>query len=440
MLNLCSKQKIVMKNIVLKQRAERDDLASRPYYTRKHIQDIAPFLESSVPKLITGPRRAGKSVYAMQILSDKNYAYLNFDDTLLLGAFDEDSVMQALAEVYPGYEYLLLDEVQNLHSWDAWVAKLYRRGVNLVITGSNANLLSSEMATLLTGRYLEIQILPFSMEETLNYRGAPINAELPDERARLALEMDDYLKKGGYPEIVKNREIEQAYLSAMFDSIILKDVAQRHKIRKITELYDLADYLISNYSNPLSYNEIAKELSLGSVTTVKKFCGYLAEPYLFFYLPRYDNKLKEMKKAPRKVYVIDNGFIYTRSFELSSNNGRQLENMVFIELLRRGFDLKKSLFYYRTSNDKEVDFVTRDGRKVTSLIQVSYDISKTKTRERELDALVKASEELKCDNLLLITWDQNEEVNYKGKMISILSVENGLTHNKNTFLGNSVQD
>ena len=429
-----------MKIIVLKQRAERDDLASRPYYTRKHIQDIAPFLESSVPKLITGPRRAGKSVYAMQILSDKNYAYLNFDDTLLLGAFDEDSVMQALAEVYPGYEYLLLDEVQNLHSWDAWVAKLYRRGVNLVITGSNANLLSSEMATLLTGRYLEIQILPFSMEETLNYRGAPINAELPDERARLALEMDDYLKKGGYPEIVKNREIEQAYLSAMFDSIILKDVAQRHKIRKITELYDLADYLISNYSNPLSYNEIAKELSLGSVTTVKKFCGYLAEPYLFFYLPRYDNKLKEMKKAPRKVYVIDNGFIYTRSFELSSNNGRQLENMVFIELLRRGFDLKKSLFYYRTSNDKEVDFVTRDGRKVTSLIQVSYDISKTKTRERELDALVKASEELKCDNLLLITWDQNEEVNYKGKMISILSVENGLTHNKNTFLGNSVQD
>ena len=130
-----------------------------------------------------------------------------------------------------------------------------------------------------------------------------------------------------------------------------------------------------------------------------------------------------MKKAPRKVYVIDNGFIYTRSFELSSNSGRQLENMVFIELLRRGFDLKKSLFYYRTSNDKEVDFVTRDGRQVTSLIQVSYDISKSKTRERELDALVKASEELKCDKLLLITWDQNEDIGFKGKMISILSVK-----------------
>lgn len=412
-----------MKNIVLKQRAERDDLASRPYYTRKHIQDIAPFLEANVIKLITGPRRAGKSVYALQILSGKNYAYLNFDDTQLLGSFNEDAVLQALAEVYPGYEYLLLDEVQNLDSWDAWVSKLYRRGVNLVITGSNANLLSSEMSTLLTGRYVEIQILPFSMEETLKYREAPIKAELPDEKAKLFIEMDDYLKKGGYPEIVKNREIEQAYLTALFDSIILKDVAQRHKIRKITELYDLADYLISNYSNPLSYNEIAEELSLGSVTTVKKFCGYLAEPYLFFYLPRYNNKLKEMKKAPRKVYVVDNGFIYTRSFELSSNNGRQFENMVFIELLRRGYDLKKSLFYYRTSNDKEVDFVTRDGRKVTSLIQVSYDISMAKTREREFDALIRASEELKCDDLLLITWDQDDILSYKNKTIRVLSIQ-----------------
>ena len=411
-----------MRNIVLKQRAERDDLASRPYHTRDQFQNVTPYLDANVIKLITGPRRAGKSVYALQILSGKNYAYLNFDDTRLLGAFNEDAVMQALAEVYPGYDYLLLDEVQNLDSWDAWVSKLYRRGVNLVITGSNANLLSSEMSTLLTGRYVEIQILPFSMKETLEYKEAPIDAELPDEKAKLFIEMDDYLKKGGYPEIVKNRDIEQAYLSALFDSIILKDVAQRHKIRKITELYDLADYLISNYSNPLSYNEIADELSLGSVTTVKKFCGYLAEPYLFFYLPRYNNKLKEMKKAPRKVYVIDNGFIYTRSFELSSNNGRQLENMVFIELLRRGYDLEKSLFYYRTSNDKEVDFVTRDGRMVTSLIQVSYEISKAKTREREMDALVKASEELKCENLLLITWDQEDSVEYKGKHIRIVSL------------------
>ena len=412
-----------MKTIVLNQRKERDELLSRPYLTRRSGLDIDMLLNSHLIKLITGPRRVGKSTQALLMLRDKNFAYLNFDSQPLLDAWDANLVMRMLDDVYPGYEYLLLDEVQNLDSWDAWVSKLYRRGVNLVITGSNANLLSSEMSTLLTGRYVEIQILPFSMEETLKYREVPVNAELPDEKAKLFIEMDDYLKKGGYPEVVKNREIEQAYLTTLFDSIILKDVARRHKIRKITELYDLADYLISNYSNPLSYNEIAEELSLGSVTTVKKFCGYLAEPYLFFYLPRFNNKLKEMKKAPRKVYVVDNGLIYTRSFELSSNNGRQLENMVFIELLRRGYDLKKSLFYYRTSNDKEVDFVIRDGRKVTSLIQVSYDISKTKTRERELDALVKASEELKCDNLMLITWNHDGSVEYRGKSIRIISMD-----------------
>ena len=413
-----------MKNIVLKQRAERDELASRPYFTRRHSVDVAPYLDSRVIKLIAGPRRAGKSVYALQLLSGKNYAYLNFDDNQLLGAFEEDALMQALAEVYPGYDYLLLDEIQNLDSWEGWVSKLYRRGVNLVITGSNANLLSSEMATLLTGRFVEIRILPFSMEETLHFKDAPLNSRLADQKAALFREMEDYLVKGGYPEILNNREIEQGYLGALFDSIILKDVAKRHKIRKTTELYDLADYLISNYSNPLSYNEIADELQLGSVTTVKKFCSFLTEPYLFFFLPRYNNKLKEMKKAPRKVYVVDNGFSYTRSFELSGNRGRQLENLVFIELLRRGYDLEKTLFYYRTSGDKEIDFVTRKGRTVTSLIQVSYDVSGPKSRKRELDALVKASGELRCDNLLLITWDRDESISVNGKTIRVVSAKN----------------
>lgn len=395
---------------------------SRPYYTRRALVDVEPFLRTKVIKLIIGPRRAGKSVYALQLLAGKNYAYLNFDDPQLLGRFDENAVMRAVAEVYPGYEYLLLDEVQNVDGWDEWVSTLYRCGMNLIITGSNANMLSSEMATMLTGRYVELLMLPFSMDETLRYRGTDLQPALPAAQAALGLAMEDYLKKGGFPEVINNREIEQSYLGSLFDSIILKDVAKRHKIRKTQGLYDLADYLISNYSNPLSYNEIAEGLSLGSVTTVKKFCGYLAEPYLFWYLPRYDKKLKEMKKAPKKVYVVDGGFVYTRSFELSQNSGRQLENMVFVELVRRGFDIKKTLFYYHTAGDKEVDFVTRKGQKVTELIQVSYDISAPRTRDRELKALVKASEELRCDNLTLITWGQDAETVYQGKRSFPISI------------------
>lgn len=404
-----------MKKVILQQRAERDLLASMPYQHRTAVSEAKSLLESGLIKLITGPRRAGKSVFAMQLLAGQNYAYLNFDDNTLLSRFDEDAVMKALDEVYPGYKFLLLDEIQNLDGWDTWVTKLYRRGINLVITGSNARLLSSEMGTLLTGRYVETLILPFSMPETLAYTQ---DTDLP--RA-----MDDYLKNGGFPEIIKNRQLEATYLGTLFDSIILKDVAKRHKIRKTVELYDLADYLITNYSNPVSFNSIADSLSLGSVTTVKRFCRYLEEPYLFWLLPRFNRKLKEMKKANRKVYVVDTGFVSARSLELSANRGRQLENMVFIELIRRGHNLpKKELFYYQTASGKEIDFVIKKGTSIQELIQVSYEISHPKTRKRELDALAAAADELNCDKLTLITWDTDEAILHKGKDILIISARN----------------
>lgn len=414
-----------MKTVILQQRAERDWLASKPYLRRASANDSETLLASGLIKLITGPRRAGKSVFALQLLEGKNFAYLNFDDNALLSQFDEETVMKVLDEVYPGYQYLLLDEIQNLEGWDTWVTKLYRRGLNLVITGSNAKLLSNEMGTLLTGRYVETFILPFSMAETLTFNQVNVQPLAPAGEAELVHAMEDYLKNGGYPEIIKTRMLGPSYLGTLFDSIILKDVAQRHKIRKTTELYDLADYLISNYGNLISFNGIAETLRLGSVTTVKKFCQYLEEPYLFWFLPRFNRKLKEMKKADRKVYIVDTGFVTARSLELSANNGRQLENMVFIELVRRGCSLsKKELFYYRTSAGKEIDFVVKKGSSVNELIQVSYDISKPKTRQRELDALVVAADELKCENLTLITWDTDETVNHKGKNITVVSVNN----------------
>lgn len=361
-------------------------------------------------------------MFALQMLEGKNFAYLNFDDSSLLDNFDEEALMQALAEIYPGYTHLLLDEVQNLDSWDVWVSKLKRNGINLVITGSNARMLSSEMATVLTGRYVELEMLPFSMAECMQFRQVNIHPNLPEEKATLMLEADSYMRTGGFPEISKTREIAKSYIGSLFDSIILKDVAKRHKLRKTQEIYALADYLVSNYCNQLSYNEIADDLGMGSVTTVRKFCDYLAEPYLFFYLPRFNTKLKLMKKAPKKIYIVDNGFVLARSFELSSNSGRQLENMVFVELNRRGYKCEKSLFYYRTRNDREIDFAIKDGNRISCLIQVSYDISNTKTRERELKALHEASKELNCTNLQLITWDTEETLEYNGSSIEVISV------------------
>ena len=410
-----------MKNIILNQRAERDELMARPYQQRDTRYDSDELLTNPLIKLITGPRRVGKSVFALLMLQGKNFAYLNFDDTLLLENWDEDLVMQMLDDVYPGYDYLLLDEIQNLPKWDLWVNKLYRRGRNLIITGSNAKMLSSEMATVLTGRYLQIEMLPFSLEETMRWRS--VNPNLDEQSAQAVVVADDYLRNGGYPETIQARSITKSYLSTLFDSILLKDVAKRHKVRNTTDLYNLATYLLSNFCNPISANDLASELGLSSVTTTKKFCGYLAEPYLFFYLPRFNNKMKLMKKAPNKIYVVDNGFVQSTAFNLSENLGRLLENQVFVELLRRGYIPGKTLFYYRTRNDKEIDFVTRKGSRVEQLIQVCYDMSSEKTRKRELDALFEAAEELRGDDLLVVTNDQNECIDFNGKEIRMISID-----------------
>lgn len=401
-----------MKTTILNQRAERDELLSRPYQQRHTKYDADELLQNPLIKLITGPRRVGKSVFALLMLQGKNFAYLNFDDNQLLEKWDEDLAMSALDDVYPDYDFMLLDEIQNLPDWDLWVSKIYRRGKNLIITGSNANMLSSEMATVLTGRYLQIEMLPFSLDETMRWKN--ISPDREEQAAQAIVLADDYMRNGGYPETIPARGITKNYLSTLFDSILLKDVAQRHKVRNTTDLYNLATYLLSNFCNPISANELAGELGLASVATTKKFCDYLNEPYLFFYLPRFNNKLKLMNKAPKKVYVVDNGFVQSTAFNLSENLGRLLENQVFVELLRRGYIPGQTLFYYRTRNDKEIDFVTRKGAKVEQLIQVCYDITSEKTRKRELDALVEAAEELHCDNLLIITnAEQNELVSKK---------------------------
>lgn len=409
-----------MKNIIMNQRVERDGLMARPYQQRINRYNIDGLLANPLIKLITGPRRAGKSVFALLMLQGKNFAYLNFDDNLLLEKWDEDLVMRMLDDVYPDYEYLLLDEIQNLPDWDLWVNKLYRRGKNLIITGSNAKMLSSEMATVLTGRYLQIEIFPFSLEETMQWRN--VNNGFEEQSAQAIVVTDDYMRNGGYPETIKSRNITKSYLSTLFDSILLKDIGKRHKVRNTSDLYNIAVYMLSNFCNPVSANDLAAELGLSSVTTAKKFCDYLAEPYLFFYLPRFNNKMKLMKKAPKKVYVVDNGFVQSTAFNISENLGRLLENQVFVELLRRGYIPGQTLFYYRTCNDKEIDFVTRKGTKVEQLIQVCFDMSSGKTRKREIDALAEAAEELHCGNLLVITFSQKENLEWKGNMISVTTI------------------
>ena len=409
-----------MKEAVLKQKIERNRLLAYDYQERVAQQTAALYRDSKMIKLITGPRRAGKSSLALQMLRGQNFAYLNFDDSALLDGFDESKAENILDEVYNGYKFLLLDEVQNLTGWSIWVEKLYRRGTNLIITGSNANMLSDDIAAILSGRYLEIRLYPFSVEEYKSYRQKSDRNSAFDN-----VLYGDFLKYGGYPEIALTPQVCEGYISSLYDSTIVKDIVKRYKVRKVNELYNVADWLLSNFTNTFSVTSLAGDLDMGSVTTVQKYCRYLQNTYLFQYLPRFNNKMKLMNKADRKCYVIDNGYILARAFELSSNLGRLLENMVFLELLKRGYNLKMhELFYYRSRNDKEVDFVCRKGVTIQQLIQVCYDISSPKTRKREIDSLIECAEELKINRLLIITWDQDETLEKDGYTIEVISVRN----------------
>ena len=400
---LCRQKGIKMKTILQKQRHERDELLSRTYIRRRISYDPSRLLTSSLIKLITGPRRSGKSTQALMMLRNKNFAYLNFDSPELLASWNADLVMRMLDDVYPHYEYLLLDEVQNLDQWDLWVSELYRRGINLVITGSNAKMLSSEMATVLTGRFLQLEMLPFSLEEFFDIHHLELHRLAPEHQVEASSLIDDYLRNGGFPEAVANRTVSQSYLATLFDSVVWKDIVTRHRVRNTVEMNNLAMFLVSNICAPVSANSLAETLGFANVNTVAKYMDYLHEPYLFYYLSRYNNKLRLMKKAPRKVYVVDNGFVNAKAFSLSDNLGKLLENQVFVELLRRGGDVEKSLFYYRSRNDKEVDFVVRDGFHVKRLVQVCYDMGNTKTAKREISGLLECASELHCDDLMIVT-------------------------------------
>ncbi len=410
-----------MKTVILQQKKERNDLLNLPYQMRDAEAQAEAYLKSKPIKLITGPRRAGKSMLALHILKGKKFAYLNFDDSRLIERFDEDAVEQALSEVYRDYDYLLLDEIQNLDGWSVWVEKIYRRGVNMVITGSNAKLLSDDLASVLTGRYLEIRLYPFSAKEYLEYKNLIGEAVTPAEISRVNSALEDFSIYGGYPEMLDSQAVVTGYLSALYDSIIVKDIVKRYKVRKVDDLYSVADWLLANFTNPFSATSLSKELGLGSAVSVQKFCGYLQNTYLFQYLPRFSSKLKLMMKADRKIYVIDNGFIIARAFELSRNAGRLLENLVFLELLKRGYDPRKyELFYYRSRNDREVDFVLKKGVSVLELVQVCYDLSSIKTRDREIKALLECSEELHCDHLTIISRDEQTTLEQSGRTVRIV--------------------
>ncbi|MEM5881235.1 MAG: ATP-binding protein [Candidatus Aenigmatarchaeota archaeon] len=372
---------------------------------------------------ILGIRRCGKSIFSLQIFEGEKYGYINFDDERLteFTTKDFEKLLQSFYELYGEIDHIILDEPHNIHAWELFTNRL-RRTKKVIITGSNSKLLSGELATHLTGRYIDFTLFPFSFREFLQYNDIIFENENLYSTKRLALvknSLNNYLKIGGLPEAyLFGKEI----LVRIFSDIVEKDILKRLKIKKKATFKELAKYLIANSSSETTFSKLRNIFNIKDLHTIKDWINEMENAYLIKLINRFSPKLKEQFIAPKKVYCIDVGIVNVIGFKITQNIGRLMENLVAIELLRKKsywFD-DWEIFYWKDYQQNEVDFIVKEGLNIKQLIQVTYASSKDEIEKREIKALVKASEQLKCKDLLIITWDYEDELKVNSKKIKCI--------------------
>jgi len=350
--------------------------------------------------VVLGPRRSGKSfLCAHTVAAAGRFGYANFDDELMVDLDKYDELLAQIDTVYGSPKLLLLDEIQNLARWELLVNRLQRQGYRLVVTGSNAHLLGSELATHLTGRHLPVVLFPFSFAEYLDATG---------QQQAASAGLSRYLVAGGFPETLVTGVDARHYLTSLFQSVIYKDVVKRKHVRAPEGIENLARYLLSNCGCEYSLRGLTAVARTASENTVGRYIGYLHEAFVHFSLSRYSTKVREQMKANRKAYAVDNGLANAVGFALSPNTGRLAENAVAIALYRRKLEGALDLFFWKSAQHEEVDFVVVQAQRPSQLIQVCWNLDQQKTLDRELRALLKAGAELRCTDLLVLTESLDE--------------------------------
>ncbi len=403
----------VLKRIIESQRKEiGHKFTKEKIVAREGLGLAKKYLSAPNVLVILGVRRSGKSIFSLllaQSLQEK-VAYINFVDERLISlkTDDLDRVLQAFYELYGEVDFVILDEIQQVHGWELFANRL-RRTKKVIVTGSDSTLLSGELATHLTGRHLDFTLFPFSFREMSGLKQSVYSTE---EIALARHELEKYLEGSGFPEFgLFGAEI----VREIYGDIVTKDCIQRHGIKEEKSFRELAGYVVSNFSNEFSYSKLTKIAGLKDQHTTKNYVNYLQEAYLLAVIERYSHKLKQHIIAPKKAYCIDHGFCNFVSFSISKNHGRVYENAVCVELLRKkSLDHRLEVYYWKDHQHNEVDFVVKKGSKVEQLIQVCYNPLDESTKERETKPLVRAAIELRCKNLLVITSDY-EKTEKKGK-------------------------
>jgi len=403
-----------------------------PGIERQQLKEVKKHLRSPFAIVFSGLRRVGKSTLLAQVAGkfySNQYYYVNFEDERLMNfdAADFDSLHEILVELFGDKKVFFLDEIQNVTGWERFVRRMIDQGFKFYLAGSNASLLSRELGTKLTGRYLMIELLPFSFAEFLRFKKISIPADLSilaaPARGKLKKEFNDYLTKGGIPDALKYPN--SGWPKTLYEDVLFRDVAARYKIDEVKALKELAFYLISNVGRLISFNKLKDWLKLGSVNTVKSYIDYLEAGWLIFVINQYAWSVKKQQIAAKKIYGIDTGLVREVGFAFSKNRGSLLENLIFLQLRRR----YKQIFYYRTENNLEVDFYLPRNK---ILIQVSQNLADSETRNREIASLRQAMAEIKANRGLILTEGEKETLKLNGSIIEIKPIFEWLLE-KNKF-------
>jgi len=391
---------------------------------REKFKLYSKYLDTKLIKAIIGPRRAGKTTLGLLLLQNQDFYYVNFDDEVLTRVKQEELgyLLELLNELFGKRKYIFFDEIQNIASWELFVSRLQRMEYNIFISGSNSKLLSKELSSHLGGRTFTLEILPFSFSEFLAIKSFKLQKTDAGIGA-VKNKLHEYISLGGYPEILLNinPELRKNYFDELYNTIIFRDITQRFNIRHPSELVSLANVILNQFSSRLSLTKISKDLGL-SVHTISKYISYFDEAYLFLTSKKFSHKPREMETSFKKYYCVDTGLYNFRKTTVTVDFGRLLENVVAIELKRRGNDL-----YYYVVDKYEVDFVIRKGNKVTEVIQVVNDEKDIPDRELKTGKL--ACEKLKCNNLTIITWNREKKSRVDGIYVKMTPLWKFLIYN-----------
>ena len=381
---------------------------------------LKDYMKGNEIVIITGIRRCGKSSL-LKIISKKlneKFVYMNFDDIRLTDFKVEnfEDIEEIVSEIY-GIKtnvIYLLDEIQNVPSWERWVNNLYAKKIKVFVTGSNSSLLSSEISTFLTGRNKVIKLYPFSFREFLLFKKIKTDYQTTDERRAVSQAFNEYFEKGGFPLVIINDDLTLS--KQYFEDILNKDIIKRYNIKKVKELKDLILYLFSNVSKTYSYSTLKQVSSIKSLSMINNYIEYLKNVFVASTINKFDYSIKKQKVSSSKFYVLDNSFLKTVAFNFSENAGKRLENLVFIELVRRG----NEIYYHAKKN--ECDFIIKEGLKITKAIQVCLILDNAVTKKREVDGLIEAMKEYKLKEGLILTLDKEEGLVVEDKKITIKPV------------------